>query len=350
MPPENFDLDPEASNLQVGIELEYPGLGDNDEKFIHRGRDTTGIQSEMRSVPFEGNPVYDGTVGLEIVSPRLDLDQASGWYEDAVEYVRNEWDTDFQPVGLMEGGSTAGLHIHVSPLDEEQARTLYDLSFEPWMQVLFCSSIAAGSDSITWPVFRGGGHCRMNMFNGSRYACVNRRGSGHYEWRLPEPMDPEHIPILEKFLRLFEGDPEWAIEYAQERLDEADDRLTSVKRAEAVGVAMEDMPVLERSMADSDPEAFYETVRDSWGAPNIYHVRYADDSFYAFESRLSGEFNVDNIVFTDDDVLRADTLEPVTDEEIREQIEVAITRDGRSDLRETEATEELKKIVKKKKK
>jgi hypothetical protein len=347
--PGDFDFDPSNSSLNIGIELEYPGMDRGDERFINRGRDTSGLQSDVGSIPVAGRAVYDGTVGLEIVSDVLDLEDAPHWYADAIDHIEAEYGVEHQPTGLMEHGSTAGLHIHLSELSNWKARELYELSQTPWAKVLFCSSIATGTDAVAWPVFRGGRHCRME-YGGSRYSVVNSRGRGHYEWRLPEPMSREHLEVLVRFLRLFEQDTEEAIRYAQEILDDADERITAVKRAEAVGIDIEGMPTIEREAAEQDPEHFYDEVSSEPFLPQIFRVDYRGTQFYTFETQMQNvDFEYAGVQFSDDSVLRADTLEHVVDESLRDDIRRALDRRGSEDTRETEATQELKKIIKKKK-
>lgn len=334
----------------VGIEVEYPGMNSTDEKYVDRGRDTSSIQSDINRLPSDmrGRPTYDGTVGLEIVSDTMAPEDVQQWYSDVIDFVHNEYNVDYQPTGLMRGGSTAGTHVHISPLSDDQARMLYDISQEPWAKVMFCSSIAASDGTETWPVFRGGSYCRMNNFNGGRYSCVNHRGGDHYEWRLPEPMAPEHVGLMMEFIERFYYEPEDAIEFAQRLLNEADDRITAIRRAKTTGMDIDGVPVIERAAHEEDPENFFDTVAEDWSLPEIYRVDYQDETFYVFESELVGEFVANGVTFSDDSVLRAGELTEVTDENYREVRRVFENRrDGGDERRETEATHELKKIVKK---
>lgn len=350
MPSNDFDFDPRDSSLTIGIELEYPGMSDNDEYLVSRGRPTNDIQSRIGGLPphLDASPVYDGTVGLEIVSSRLALADAQNWYADCIEYVEEEYNEPFQPTGLMQSGNTAGLHIHLSSLTPEQAEQLYEISQTPWAKVLFCSSIAEYNDTLSWPVFRGGRYCQMN-FGEAHYDVVNNRGSGHYEWRLPEPVSVEHLEVITRFLRLFEQSVDSAIEYAQELLDDVDDRITAIQRAEAVGMDIEAVPEVRREPFP-ESQSFYETVESQWHFPEIYRVSYDDNQYYLFDSRLTGEWEVGDVRFAHDSILRADTLEVVVDPVERDEIQRAYQR-GQSDEgpRETEATDELKKLIKKKK-
>lgn len=350
--PEDFDFDSQNSDLTIGIEIEYPAVADG-EKYVHRGDSTNGLQTEAH-LPSHigGSCVYDATVGAEFVSDPLALEDAESWYRDVIEFVEAEYNTEYQPVGLMRGGNTAGTHIHISDLTEEQARELAELSDEPWMQILFCSSIANDdSDGLTWPVFRGGRYCQMEYNPSEHYAVVNHRGHGHYEWRLPEPMAPDHIDILTTFLRAFEQSTDAAIEYAQEVLDNGDDRITSIKRAEKVGMDIENVPTVERRQDPNDPENFYERVVNAWHLPEIRRVEHQDTGFYILESSNydDGTFMFDGIPVPANGILYADSLEPVEDDVLRQEVNSILNRGSGQSRRETEATNQLKEIIKKKK-
>lgn len=343
----DFDFDARNSDLTIGIEVEYPGMNDSDEKFVNRGRSTNDLSDIPWPSSIGGRAVYDGTVGLEVVSDQLDLADATNWYKDVIEHVEEEHNEMHQPVGLMDG-STAGLHIHLSSLSREQARELYEISTTPWAKVLFCSSIAMDGESAAWPVFRGGSYCRMNFDSSGRYDCLNSRGGGHYEWRMPEPMVGEHMEIVVKFLRLFEQSPEAAREYAQEVLDDADDRITSIRRAEAVGMDIDEVPTVSRE-PHPESESFFEEVADSWHAPEVYRINRDDGDYYLFNSDMEGTLEIAGEEIRTNGVVFAGTLEPVEDSERVNDIQRSYQRHGHDEIRETEATNELKKIVKKKK-
>lgn len=345
----SFDFDLRDSDLQIGLEVEYP-IAQEGQRMRGRGLPSNDLQSHHRmpsQIP--GSSTYDGTVGLEIVSNTMPIHDAPAWYASVINHVEDDYDEPFEPTGLMDGGSTAGLHVHLSSLSRSQARELYEISQEPWAKVLFCSSIATDGDDVSWPVFRGGRYCQMDFGNG-HYDCVNERhGNGHYEWRMPEPMQRDHIEVLVRFLTLFEQDVELAREYAQDLLDSGDDRITSIRRAEEVGMDLDGIPDIYRAPADTDPENFYETVSDSWMLPEIYTVEMEGERFYTFDSDLEGgEFNAAGTRFHADSVLHANSLSPVEEPELRDDIRRALQNRGSNGRRETEATEELKKIVKKK--
>jgi len=345
-----MDFDPFDSGLSVGLEVEYPRMSRDDEYMVSRGRQTNDLQNEVRGMPSGlGRATYDGTVGLEVVSDVLNVADGGGWYKDVIDHIEDEYNAPFQPTGLLSSGSTAGLHIHLSSLNDSEARELYEISQTPWAKVLFCSSIASGDDGVTWPVFRGGRYCQMDShLNGSRYNCVNSRRGGHYEWRMPEPVAPEHIDIIMKFLDFFHQDPEIARDYAQELLDDADDRITAIKRAEEVGMDINGIPSVERSPSQADPADFYDAVTEGWHLPEIYRVEYDGEEYYTFESDLRGSFEAGGVQFYHDSVLYADSLDEV-DEVLASEVRSAFDARRSENNRQTEATEELKKIIKKKK-
>ena len=338
------------SNLQIGLEVEYP-ISDG-EQMVGRGEPSNGLLDRIHNWPSEigGRAVYDGTVGTEVVSDVLDIEDAESWYGSTIEHIEVEYGDRFEPTGLMTDGSTAGLHVHISEISRSTAQDLADISSEPWAQILFCSSIARNSNgSLQWPVFRGGRYCDL-QFGSGHYHVVNERGGGHYEWRLPEPVLPEHVGIIMRFLDLFVQDRDSAIDYAQEMLDDVDNRITAIRRAEAVGMDIDERPTVARERFESDPESFYDEVESTWAAPEIYAVELRDDPFYVFDSdtlQSNAEFEIAGVTFTTDDVLYADSLEQVADPSVRDDVRAAYRRDNQNP-RETEATEELKKIVKKK--
>lgn len=363
MSDDGFDMDPSASDLRIGVEIEYPRAPDFDQKMtsfgMWSGRLRDRVRDEGLPSTIGGRPVHDGTVGLEVLSPDtspmggMALGDAPKWYADVIEYIEDEYNEPFAPTGIM-NDSTAGLHLHLSPLTRDQAEALYEISTTTWGKAMFCSSVASDEHNDDWRVFRGREYC---SFPGSvidheggrnHYACVNYRGSDHYEWRMPEPVDPAHFELIVKFLRLFEQDTEEAIQYAQETLDAGDDRVTAIRRAEAVGMDIEDRPSVRREPAGGTDD-FYQEVEDAWGLPEINTVEFGSDSFYLLESRLDGEFEAAGVTFQANDLLYADTLESVEDPALRDEVRRAYNRRGDGEINESEVTDVVKDIVKKKK-
>lgn len=345
------------NDFNLGIEVEWPRT--KGEKYKYRGLPSNDLRRHVDpSVVRRGRPVYDGTVGLEVVSNTISAEDAPGWYADVIHSIENEYGEQYEPVGLMDGGNTAGTHIHISPLSAEKARRLAELSQEPWMHVFACSSIAVDDDnSITWPVFRGGTYCELQYADHhEHYYVVNRRGNDHFEWRLPEPMVPEHMELMVEFLDRFIDSEERAIQFVQELLDSGDERITAIRRAEHVGMDIDEMPTFRRDGVPEQripPESveFFNDVREKPHYPEIFYARYGGEQYFVLRSELEASGITHDILGAElplNTALHADTLEPVADDELQRQIIDALSRRN-GQRRETEATQALKDIVKKKK-
>lgn len=353
-------MDPRESDLHVGIEVEYPAAPSNRNKYTAAGRKTNDLKRRVREnggMPSGlGNAVGDPSIGLEIVAGGqggMPLEDATQTYAGIIEHIEGEYGTTYAPTSLLNVDSTAGLHLHFSPLSEQQARRLHEISLEPWGQALFCTGIVSEEGRDEWPVFRDSRFVDTN-FDSRRYSIVNSRGGDHWEWRTPEPMDPSNFGVVIRFMRLFEQDPDNAIEYGQELLNNGDERLTSIKRAEEVGMDIETRPTVVREPAENDPDEFFQRVEGVWELPEIYHIVMpsADvdaEHFYAFDSRLNTTFQVGNVTANPDAVLYADTLEPVEDESVADEIRRSLNTRNRGAPRKTAATDVVKDAVKKKK-
>jgi hypothetical protein len=189
------------------------------------------------------------------------------------------------------------------------------------MQVFACSSITEN----TYQVFRDN-YCRVGEYDSGRYSVVHScPGSGHYEWRLPEPMTDEHFHLLMEFLDEFMMDEESAIEWAKSLVHDGDERLTSVKRAKEVGlkdVEMDDMEYsgwsvmrgipnsIESSPMGSmnEAERLYDNVRWDSHMPYVYTVTDPQDkSYFVFktDNYPSDEtFQTDIVTFDVDETFR----------------------------------------------
>lgn len=356
--PDEITMDPTESDLKVGLEVEYPKAPSwGSDRFKKRSKKSSDLHSRMRSASIPrrfGNTTRDGTVGLEQTSEVLDIEDAADWYADVIEFIEEEWNTPYGYTSLLSGGSTAGLHIHISPLSDEQARSLYDISTTPWAQALFCSAIVSDDAGDDWTVFRNNRYAQMN-FDSGRYSAVHRVRNDHWEWRMPEPMTAGNMEIVARFLTLLEQDPDEATRYAQERLDAADDRITSLRRAEVIGIDVEDIPDVRARPYDDDPD-FFRELSDEWAAPEIYYVEvpggdFDADEYFVTESQMAGEvstlgYEVDaNGVYYGD----SDSLTPVEDPEIERRVRAALERYRSGSISQSEATDEVKKALKKKK-
>jgi len=226
------------NSLDVGIELEYPTVAGNERSatFTNRASDSCdmydAVDADYMGWPQGGSITYDGTVGLELTSPQISIQEAPSWYEDSL-YELEKYEAH-EPTGMMTNGSrgsTAGLHIHMSELSEEQARMLAEISAEPYMQVFACSTVTDQDRAV----FRDN-YCNISEFDRQRYSVVHScRGSGHWEWRMPEPMTAEHFGLLMEFLDRFSKDMHDAAQWAKGLVESGDDRLTAIRRADALG-------------------------------------------------------------------------------------------------------------------
>ena len=359
MPISDYDVNPENSELMVGPEIEYPRAESPDELLSEKGRSSSSLESEVQHEggleTFNTYSECDPSVGLEVnAGSPMSLDQLYSWYNNVINEVESRFETLFQPTGDIRG-NTAGLHIHISSLSEREARRLYGMSQAEWAQVFFCSSVTSNDVSTSAPVFRGGSYCNLDnppsQPGGHRYDCVNHRGDGHWEWRLPEPMLPEHTELVAEFLRLFEQNPDAAATYAKELLENGDERITSIRRAEEIGLVVRDMNEILRTPFE-ESESFFHEIEEDLAAPEIYRASIEDGEYYLFDTELSSEieYEVRGARFTSSDVLRADTLERIEDSELEQTVESAYRQycNETQVQNENENTDYLKEIVKKK--
>lgn len=336
-----------SSGTTVGIEVEYPTVQRGTRAtFKNKAEGSFGLEEEVQrfDLPDRADPTYDGTVGLEVVSDRLDIDIAAGWYEDVLRDL-NTFDVH-EPCGLLSGrGSTAGLHIHFSHATNSQARRLAQVSRQPWMQVFACSSITENNHKV----FRDN-YCRIDEYDAGRYSVVHScAGSGHYEWRLPEPMTHRHFNLLMEFLDRFMIDEEDAIEWAKSIVHDGDDRLTSVKRAKEVGLKDLETPDLEyrdwgvrRGIPheiESSPmntmneaEQFYDNVRWESQMPYIYTITDPQGkSYFVFKSN---NYSSDQVFESDGYAFRLDDVFRIYDSGEIVRAESFDPEDGRAAIRE----------------
>lgn len=239
--------DAEPNFNSIGIELEYPVAeieGDvpvsNPQSSQELNNLYNGSYSGGDEVPAGSAPngvMTSDHVGAEIVSDVLDLHttEPEVWYTETIKTA----EADGYPFAANgRGGTSFGLHMHVSSLTSDQRDALYEMACEPWMRLFVCSSMSENSadpwrhGGVTSNHFgsgRSNGQSSMlNDYSGRGQAADN---SGHYEWRLPEPMLPGNLAMVMHFLRLISlGDYEEARSYAKGRVEEADRRLTSVQQ------------------------------------------------------------------------------------------------------------------------
>jgi hypothetical protein len=227
---------------QVGIEFEYPvgdtPASDGPDTYANRSNGLRGYdwQLGVEGVPDvsrDNGEAGRDHVGAEIRSPVFDLhtDQTEAWYEASIAHAE---DAGFNFAANGRGDTTFGLHTHMSDLNEQQVTFIQDLcANEPWMRAFVCASLSPNSMdpwrhagvrySSLWPNGNsGGGRVMRNQFSDS---------DTHYEWRLPEPVVPEHLEMILHFLRLVSFEEyDAAADYARERVESRDLRLTAVQQ------------------------------------------------------------------------------------------------------------------------
>jgi hypothetical protein len=334
---------------QVGVEMEYPKLASEATHLVSRGRKTRSECRDLQDAgwsPPDGRLAWDGTVGIEAVSDPMRPSSASEWYREVMSQLEAE-NILYEPTGLI-NASTAGTHIHISKLSRGQARTLAQWSHEEWLQVFVGSSVVGGS-SEDHRVFRGGDYCRMtDSITGSRYNVVNERSriNGHYEWRMPEPMLPDHFEVVMEFVDRFVDDPKDARSFAKSVLDdESSDVLTAVQRADAVGIGN---PTEVKVLREPHPttEGFYTAVRTASDMPYIKKVVIEGDAYYAFEGSADPPFDAQGVAFDTNTVFDATTLDRVFGQARARVLDVL---DNGDEANTTPATELLKEVAAKKK-
>jgi hypothetical protein len=331
------DREPGHGELYIAPEVEYPVAQAPEPTMTRAGIGGTDWREEVNSSmyqteqPVRGDAIIgtDGTVGIEIRPTQnggLHEERVADWYRELLEDGQRAG-YPHEPTGKMTNSySTAGLHLHLSPLEASKAETLYEWSQEDWMWAFACSSIVTEGAEATANVFRNN-YCRFNGFNYGRYSAVHDApGPGHYEWRLPEPMTADHFDLVVTFLYKLhhEGTTE-AKEYAMDLVESRDERLTAVQRFDAGNVAelLSEPNVTAHRTPVADSESFFRAVRGDASVPYIYTVwdHDEDQPYYTFRSHTgSGDesYDVDgyDVTVSSGTVLRADELVHASPDEV----------------------------------
>jgi len=361
---------PTDQNITLGTEVEYPMAQPSVERTTFEKpahysgpvRDDVREDYGRRGWP-DAEVGSDPTAGLELRSDPMGPDELADWYRMTIAELTKY--APHEPTGLSGTGcsaSTIGLHLHFSPYDDETARALYDISCEPWFRIFACSSIVEGSERTSFQLFRDS-YCAMRFDDGpgSSNSCVtliNGRNK-HWEWRLLEPITPDHFDLVIEFMKRLKRDPDEARDYARDLVDNVDPRLTAVKRAQKIGL------VEKLETPDDEPSRGYDvtrtpvretrdwfdTVLNSSEAPYIYHVTDDDDEHYYVlysenYSRSDDPFRFNGVQFQHDDALDADSLSPITDHALTAELQAAVEHERRGmehprSPTKTSATDEL---------
>jgi len=245
------DTDTTYALRNIGIELEYPIANDAGRAPATTGLSSSQLRDEWRNEegrdwklpgfgPSAGSMDSDH-VGAEITSGILDLhsDQPERWYNESIRQAQN-FGYPFAACG--QGDTNFGCHYHLSELPEEGAETINDItSNTDWGRVFFCGSV---TEHTLDPWRHGGAH---GMPTNSCYSRPSRAGYGdHYEFRLPEPVHPEHFGLIMDFLRMIaRREYDRAYDFAYETVMSCDERLTPVKQYNAYDERLDDWPTEE---------------------------------------------------------------------------------------------------------
>jgi hypothetical protein len=361
--------------IKYATELEYPTVYEDEPAttFTKPAQGSFDVREQVRDEYGyngwqDGEVGSDPTAGLELRSHTLSASQLKQWYRNAIaelsKYERHE------PCGITHGSraSTIGLHLHFSGpgWTRRKAEDLAELSRQPWFKLFACSSITEGPVD-SYQVFRDS-YCGMRYSDTPSNDAVNRaeRGIDHWEWRLLEPVTPDHFDVVIDFMeRLREYDIHEARQFARNLVDDRDTVLTAIKRAKAIGIKSKmDMPetdesplyTIDRSPAGSsgsEAHDFFQTAMNESHAPYIYRATGGGTSYYVMHtanySSADDPFEINGQEFAHNSVLDTRSLGEVSDQDLRDTLrdEVRSHRSGSSSsgpmagIRTSDATEEL---------
>lgn len=258
---------PEAEpfeQLKFGLEFEVPLKADKNELFTGRGKpaesESTGwFCDQDREMDYEYISASPQTYGWEArTTETKSMAQLCHWYNRAYNDIESigKHGTTIEPCGYH-GDGTAGLHVHFSKLTGEEAQMIHDISSEPWMRLLACTSVAAfdhkGNLLPKYHVLRGddpdvGNPCPQRSVSGpgKRRVIAKRGGAGHYEWRLPEPMLPTSFYLLMDVVSVaLNESPTEAERVARRIFDERSDEVTAIKRARKIQDTLGNLPAMK---------------------------------------------------------------------------------------------------------
>lgn len=312
-----------------GTEVEYPTVQTEEEMttFTRPSHGSHDLRSQVRDDYGGAGGWPDGTIGsdptagIELRSDPMSGDELRDWYREAIVELSKYRPHEPSGISANSRASTIGLHLHFSGdgYTEEKARELYRMSDEPWFKLFACSSITE-QDQNTYQVFRSS-YCGMSYSNTPSNDCVNRaeRNADHWEWRMLEPVTPDHFDLVMTFMEILHDDGvDQARDFARALVNDLDPTLTAVKRAQAIGIDDQieeletndrpDVSVDRSPMGNMDQREFFRAVRSSSEAPYVHSVEYEGEQYYAMQSDNYSEaddpFEFHGVSFNHDDVLR----------------------------------------------
>lgn len=266
-PTSNHTESGDGERLRFGLEFEVPFVADSNEILTGRGvpsdnENTRWFNKTNAELTHEWISASPSTYGYEVrTTDTFCADVLAGWYYNVYNGINNY--REIEPCGYH-GDGTAGLHLHLSPLADETAQMLYEVSSEPWMRLLACTSVAAfdgGGETLPkYHVLRGQDPDVQNPCPqkrpaagfGKRRAIADRSGLGHYEWRLPEPMFPESFRLLMEVVTtaIREG-RDAAREQAMDVFHNEPERVTAVLRARKIQEKLGNLPAMKEEQNDT---------------------------------------------------------------------------------------------------
>lgn len=243
----------------IGIEFEFPIVGTQDHGGLEppaidgqessglaqAGRDKFGSEDWLPGL-FGNEGGYPGTdhTGAEITSGVLDLHtpDPNDWYRATIEEAKR---LGYEFAATGQGYTNFGLHQHVSNIDPDTVWKINDMAHNEWARVFFCASI---SETSLDP-WRHGGVTFMSPGE-DRFGSPPMFGRGprsseyHWEFRLPEPVLPQHFDKMVTFWRLIAREGfEAARDYAYEVVhSEEKEELTPVIQARMYDEAIDSWP------------------------------------------------------------------------------------------------------------
>lgn len=237
-----IESSPDNSLVNIGIEMEYPiaDAAPNLTSEARRSGDLLDNHVNENPIPEVDRDCSVGSdhTGSEIRSGILDLrtDQPKDWYRELIAWAEDE---GYPYAACGYGDTVFGSHIHLSQISRAQRDVVETIASEPWGLVFFCSSVTQTS----LDPWRHGGCNPQSPF---AQVEIKRQGiPNHAEFRLLEPLHPDHFDVIVDFLRtLSVNGPTAAYEFAEEAVlaEEEKDNLTAVKRYRALDEQYSDFP------------------------------------------------------------------------------------------------------------
>lgn len=231
----------------IGVEFEYPvAVGDtipaaegdcsdglwNDYRLTDESRGDNWISD----LDYAGAIGSDHT-GAEIRSGIMDIqsEEPNVWYRES---IRKSEESGYPFAATGYGETIFGLHQHISPIRKELTEEIAQMCSNEWARVFFCSSI---SRETLDPWRHGGVRSPESPWRGPRAGGIEE---DRWEFRLPEPVLPDHFDLMMEFWRKLAagGFPE-ARDFAREAVMSRDERLTPIVQYQQLAESEDRWPV-----------------------------------------------------------------------------------------------------------